>query len=92
MPNKKKENMDDPGSMGNPAVVTTTAPGDDMRERQIMEPNLEDIADYSLEYKANPKIDKETKDYTQSRGYYHGGEVCKGGGKAIRGTGFKGVK
>ena len=44
-------------------------------------------------YKAvEPALEKETKEYIQSRGFVHGGSVCKGGGKAIRGLGFKGVK
>jgi len=41
----------DPRMMGNPAVVEITQPGDDMRERQIMNPDVEDIADYSLQDK-----------------------------------------
>lgn len=41
---------------------------------------------------AEPALEKETKEYIQSRGFVHGGSVCKGGGKAIRGLGFKGVK
>ena len=44
-------------------------------------------------YKAvEPALEKETKEYIQSRGFVNGGSVCKGGGKAIRGLGFKGVK
>lgn len=82
-----------PPIMGNPAVVSVTAPGDDMRERQIMESNMEDVADYSSKYQANPDMDKESKEYVQSRNYNTGGDVkVRGGGKAIRGMNFTGVK
>ena len=82
-----------PPIMGNPAVVTAIAPGDDMRERQIMEPNMEDVADYSSKYQANPDMDKESKEYVQSRNYSTGGDIkVRGGGKAIRGMNFIGVK
>jgi hypothetical protein len=73
--------------MGNPAVVTEI---DDMREFTRMNPDMEDVADYSI--KANPDMDKESKEYVQSRNYNTGGSVCKGGGKAIRGMNFTGVK
>ena len=39
-----------------------------------------------------PLLEKKTREYIKSRGFVHGGSVCKGGGKAIRGLGFKGVK
>jgi len=41
---------------------------------------------------ANPDMDKESKEYVQSRNYDSGGYVVKGGGKAIRGLKFTGVK
>jgi len=41
----------DPRMRGNPAVVEITQPGDDMRENRIMNPDVEDIADYSLQDK-----------------------------------------
>jgi len=78
-----------PGMMGNPAVVTEI---DDMREFTRMNPDMEDVADYSIKYQANPDMDKESKEYVQSRNYNTGGSVCKGGGKAIRGMNFTGVK
>jgi hypothetical protein len=76
-----------PSMMGNPAVVTEI---DDMREFTRMNPDMEDVADYSI--KANPDMDKESKEYVQSRNYNTGGSVCRGGGKAIRGMNFTGVK
>ena len=76
-----------PPIMGNPAVVTEI---DDMREFTRMNPDMEDVADYSI--KANPDMDKESKEYVQSRNYNTGGAVCRGGGKAIRGMNFTGVK
>jgi hypothetical protein len=43
-------------------------------------------------YKAvEPALEKETKEYIQSRGFSSGG-MCRGGGKAIRGMKFGGVK
>jgi hypothetical protein len=91
---KKEMNTEaNPPIMGNPAVVSVTAPGDDMRERQIMEPDMVDVADYSSKYQANPDMDKESKEYVQSRNYNTGGDVkVRGGGKAIRGMNFTGVK
>ena len=90
---KESETSGSPSMMGNPAVVTAITPGDAMRERQIMEPNMEDVADYgSTREQATSELSKESKEYNSSRGYYHGGEVCKGGGKAIRGLGFKGTR
>ena len=90
---KGSETSGSPFMMGNPAVVSVTAPGDDMRERQIMESNMEDVADYSSKYQANPDMDKESKEYVQSRNYNTGGDVkVRGGGKAIRGMNFTGVK
>ena len=90
---KGSETSGSPSMMGNPAVVSVTAPGDDMRERQIMESNMEDVADYSSKYQANPDMDKESKEYIQSRNYNTGGDVkVRGGGKAIRGMNFTGVK
>jgi len=90
---KGSETSGSPSMMGNPAVVSVTAPGDDMRERQIMESNMEDVADYSSKYQANPDMDKESKEYVQSRNYNTGGDVkVRGGGKAIRGMNFTGVK
>ena len=78
-----------PSMMGNPAVVTEI---DDMREFTRMNPDMEDVADYSSKYQANPDMDKESKEYVQSRNYNTGGSVCEGGGKAIRGMNFTGVK
>jgi hypothetical protein len=40
---------------------------------------------------AEPALEKETKEYIQSRGFSNGG-MCRGGGKAVRGTRFTGVK
>lgn len=40
---------------------------------------------------AEPALEKETKEYIQSRGFSSGG-MCRGGGKAIRGMKFGGVK
>ena len=40
---------------------------------------------------AAPVLEKETKEYIQSRGFSSGG-MCRGGGKAIRGMKFGGVK
>lgn len=40
---------------------------------------------------AEPALEKETKEYIQSRGFETGGLV-RGGGKAIRGLKFTGVK
>jgi hypothetical protein len=89
---KGSETSGSPYMMGNPAVVSVTAPGDDMRERQIMEPDMVDVADYGRE-QANPEMDKESKEYIQSRNYSTGGDVkVRGGGKAIRGMNFTGVK
>ena len=54
---------------------------------------VDSIPSMSETYQAvEPALEKETKEYIQSRGFVHGGSVCKGGGKAIRGLGFKGVK
>ena len=79
-----------PPIMGNPAVVTEI---DDMREFTRMNPDMEDVADYSSKYQANPDMDKESKEYVQSRNYSTGGGVeVRGGGKAIRGMNFTGVK
>jgi hypothetical protein len=78
-----------PPIMGNPAVVTEI---DDMREFTRMNPDMEDVADYGRE-QANPEMDKESKEYIQSRNYSTGGDVkVRGGGKAIRGMNFTGVK
>ena len=41
----------DPRMRGNPAVMEMIQPGDDMRENRIMNPDVEDIADYSLQDK-----------------------------------------
>jgi len=41
----------DPRMMGNPPVMQQIQPGDDMRENRIMNPDVEDIADYSLQDK-----------------------------------------
>ena len=48
----------EPSMMGNPAVMEIIEAGDDMRENRIMNPNVEDIADYSIDLKENnSKID-----------------------------------
>jgi len=48
---------------------------------------------YTSKYQANPDMDKESKEYVQSRNYNTGGGVkVRGGGKAIRGMNFTGVK
>jgi len=41
----------DPRMRGNPPVMQQIQPGDDMRENRIMNPDVEDIADYSLQDK-----------------------------------------
>ena len=41
----------DPRMRGNPPVMEMIQPGDDMRENRIMNPDVEDIADYSLQDK-----------------------------------------
>ena len=41
----------DPRMRGNPAVMEMIQPGDDMRENRIMNPDVEDITDYSLQDK-----------------------------------------
>ena len=87
---KGSETSGSPSMMGNPAVVTEI---DDMREFTRMNPDMEDVADYSIKYQANPEMDKESKEYIQSRNYSTGGDVkVRGGGKAIRGMNFTGVK
>ena len=40
----------EPRMMGNPAVVEVIEAGDDMRENRKMNPNIEDIADYSIQF------------------------------------------
>jgi len=45
----------EPRMMGNPAVMETIQAGDDMREFRIMNPNMEDVADYSIEFKEEVK-------------------------------------
>jgi len=40
----------EPEIMGNPAVMEMILPGDDMRENRIMNPDVEDIADYKSFY------------------------------------------
>lgn len=47
-----------PGKMGNPAVMTKI---ENMREEQIMNPNVEDVADYKTYYKMKKKQDDEIK-------------------------------
>jgi hypothetical protein len=48
----------EPSMMGNPAVIEVIEAGDDMRENRIMNPDVEDIADYSIDLKENnSKID-----------------------------------
>ena len=47
-----------PDIMGNPAVVTKI---DNMREEQIMNPNVEDVADYKTYYKKLKAQDEEIK-------------------------------
>ena len=41
----------EPRMMGNPAVMEMIEAGDDMKENRIMNPNVEDVADYSIEFK-----------------------------------------
>jgi hypothetical protein len=82
-----------PPIMGNPAVVGPAMEGDEMREFMSVNQGIEDVADYSSKYQANPDMDKESKEYVQSRNYSTGGDVkVRGGGKAIRGMNFTGVK
>jgi len=82
-----------PPIMGNPAVVGPKMEGDEMREFMSVNQGIEDVADYSSKYQANPDMDKESKEYVQSRNYNTGGDVkVRGGGKAIRGMNFTGVK
>ena len=45
----------EPSMMGNPAVIEVIEAGDDMRENRIMNPNVEDIADYSIDLKEKVK-------------------------------------
>ena len=47
-----------PGKMGNPAVMTKI---ENMREEQIMNPDVEDVADYKTYYKMKKKQDDEIK-------------------------------
>ena len=91
---KKEMNTEaNPPIMGNPAVVGPKMEGDEMREFMSVNQGIEDVADYSSKYQANPDMDKESKEYVQSRNYSTGGGVkVRGGGKAIRGMNFTGVK
>ena len=91
---KKEMNTEaNPPIMGNPAVVGPAMEGDEMREFMSVNQGIEDVADYSSKYQANPDMDKESKEYVQSRNYSTGGGVkVRGGGKAIRGMNFIGVK
>jgi hypothetical protein len=50
-----------PSKMGNPAVVGEKMVGDEMREFMIMNPNVEDVADYSSKYKKKSKKKKKVK-------------------------------
>ena len=50
-----------PSKMGNPAVVGEKMVGDEMREFMIMNPNVEDVADYSSKYKKKSKKKKKAK-------------------------------
>lgn len=52
------EGNEDPGSMGNPAVMKKI---ENMREYKIMNPDSEDVADYSSFYKKKKKQDDEIK-------------------------------
>ena len=52
------EGNKDPGSMGNPAVMKKI---ENMREYKIMNPDSEDVADYSSFYKKKKKQDDEIK-------------------------------
>lgn len=63
-------------------------PGEDPGEGYEGSPDL--YPDYE-EDKKDAKKAREDKAYMQSRGYNVGGSVCRGSGKAIRGTKFKGV-
>ena len=45
----------EPRMMGNPAVMEMIEAGDDMRENRIMNPDVEDVADYSIELKEETK-------------------------------------
>jgi|TARA_R100000081_G_scaffold91099_1_gene68010 hypothetical protein len=47
-----------PGKMGNPAVMTKI---ENMREERIMNPDVEDVADYKTYYKMKKKQDDEIK-------------------------------
>ena len=47
-----------PGKMGNPAVMTKI---ENMREERIMNPDVEDVADYLTYYKKKKKQDDEIK-------------------------------
>ena len=50
-----------PSKRGNPAVVGEKMVGDEMREFMIMNPNVEDVADYSSKYKKKSKKKKKVK-------------------------------
>jgi hypothetical protein len=50
-----------PGAMGNPAVVGPKMTGQEMREFMIMNPDIEDVADYKSYYKKLKAQDEEIK-------------------------------
>ena len=50
-----------PDAMGNPAVVGPKMSGQEMREFMIMNPNIEDVADYKSYYKKLKAQDEEIK-------------------------------
>ena len=64
-------------------------PGEDPGEGYQGAPDM--YPDYEEDKKDQEKMSPEEKQYMQSRGYSTGG-MCRGGGKAIRGMKFGGVK
>ena len=64
-------------------------PGEDPGEGYKGAPDM--YPDYEEDKKDQEKMSPEEKQYMQSRGYSTGG-MCRGGGKAIRGMKFGGVK
>jgi len=74
--------------------------GENMNEDNLLKPGEEEgegykgtpdmYPDYEEDKKDKEKMSTEEKQYMQSRGYSTGG-MCRGGGKAIRGTKFEGV-
>jgi hypothetical protein len=56
-----KKDKKNPGRMGNPAVVGPKMTGNEMREFMIMNPDIEDVADYKGYYERKKKQDNEIK-------------------------------